>query len=57
MDRRSFLAGAAVLAHPRGLEHVEALDDHDVGAVDDDLLVGDDVVAKLADFGESRHFD
>ena len=34
-------AGAAVVAGPGRLQHVEALDDHDVGALDHDLLVGD----------------
>ena len=47
-------AGAAVVADPRGLEHVEALDDHDVRPLDDDLLVRDHVVGEV---GVDRRLD
>ena len=47
-------AGAAVLADPRRLEDVEALDDDDVGALDDDLLVGHHVVDEV---GVDRRLD
>ena len=47
-------AGAAVVADPRRLQDVEALDDHDVGALDHDLLVGDDVVDQV---GVRRRLD
>ena len=39
--------GAPVLAHARRLQDVEALDDDDVGTLDDDLLVGHDVVDEV----------
>ncbi len=38
---------AAVVAHPCGLQDVEALDDHDVGPLDDHLLAGDHVVGQV----------
>ena len=47
-------AGAAVVAHAGGLEDVEALDDHDVGALHHDLLVGDHVVDEV---GVDRRLD
>ena len=40
-------AAAAVLAHAGRLEHVEALDDDDVGLAHDDVLVGDHVVGQV----------